>query len=238
LVSMLPFWSGLCRGHRFRWFAVNVPMRLAGDASFTSDIDIIAKLQEYPPSKKWFYRTWEVKVGLLFADGRAKSLKAGKLDRTFTQLSKYREFGTPETSLLDMYLCQAGLLDTGRPFSMPMLQSMSEKQSRLAAQQFGFEVVVVEHVSDAGPGLALKGPQCKCGGLVHNVLRSRRSDAGERFIRLVQAIESVFEGSPPSERPLPHMVYCEKCKTLQRIRLNTHQACPACRAKFELWGSS
>ncbi len=238
LVSLLPFWSGLCRGHRFRWFAINIPMRLAGDSEFTGEIDIIAKLQEYPPSKKWFYRAWEVKVALLCADGSAKSLKSGKLDRTLTQLSKYREFGSPQTSLLDVFLCEEGRLESGNLFPMPVFLTMRDKQAKLASEQFGFYAAVVEHIKDGGPGVALRTPHCGCGEIIHQVLHPRASEPGERFITLVETIDAAFDASTAVERPLPHMVFCAECKTLQRIHLRTHQACPSCGARLIFWGNT
>ncbi|MCJ7791003.1 MAG: hypothetical protein MUP49_01085, partial [Dehalococcoidia bacterium] len=79
----------------WRWFAINIPMDLGTGGEFTSDIDILARLSDFPHSKEWIYRTWEVKVSLICKDGTARSLKAGKIERTIKQLKAYRDFGSP-----------------------------------------------------------------------------------------------------------------------------------------------
>src|ERR1035438_5902832 len=71
--SLLPLYSTLAAGRIWRWFAVNIPMDLATGGVFTSDIDIIARLSDYPRSKEWIYKTWEVKVGLLSNNGMGHS---------------------------------------------------------------------------------------------------------------------------------------------------------------------
>jgi hypothetical protein len=106
--SMLLLYAGLAGGHIFRWFAVNIPMDLVTKGEFTCDIDIIARLRDR--SKRWFSSTWEVKVSLLSRDGSARSLKAGKTTRTMTKLAAYRNFGVPDVSLLDVFLCEGGFL--------------------------------------------------------------------------------------------------------------------------------
>lgn len=78
---------------------------------FTSDIDIIARLYDFPNSKNWFYKTWEVKVSLLQKDGSARSLKIGKTKRTLNQLKAYKKFGSAITILLDIYILEDGFLE-------------------------------------------------------------------------------------------------------------------------------
>lgn len=105
---------------------------------FTSDVDILARLHDYPNSDAWFYKAWEVKVTLLRSDGTVRSLKRGKVRRTITQLNAYREFGSPDVSLLDIYLCEAGFL-RGNEFPPGELRSfILSKVSELRTQQFGY----------------------------------------------------------------------------------------------------
>src|SRR5256885_11005672 len=112
--SLLPLYAALAGGRVWRWFAINIPMDLGTGGAFTSDIDILARLHNFPLSKEWVYRTWEVKVSLLCKDGTARSLKSGKVGRTMTQLRSYRKFGSPDVSLLDIYLCEAGVMGPHR----------------------------------------------------------------------------------------------------------------------------
>src|SRR5437879_1144149 len=100
--SLLPLFGPLAGGRVWRWFAINFPMDLGTGGKFASDIDILARLYDYPRSRDWLYKAWEVKVGLLCKDGTGRSLKAGKTGRTMTQLKAYREFGSPAVSLLDV----------------------------------------------------------------------------------------------------------------------------------------
>jgi len=88
--SLLQLYASLAGGQVWRWFAINIPRDLGTGEAFTSDIDIIARLRDFPRSKEWLYKTWEVKVGLLYKDGTGRSLKIGKMRKTKTQLNAYR----------------------------------------------------------------------------------------------------------------------------------------------------
>ena len=156
IFSLLPLFSCLADGHRWRWFAINIPMDLGTGGVFTSDIDIIARLQNYPPSRDWFYRTWEVKVSLLGRDGKARSLKSGKTRKAMSQLRAYREFGAPEVSLLDLILCEAGCLAANR-FPTPKLSEvLAKKLPELRDERFGYQLLPFEHEGDADGDVGLR----------------------------------------------------------------------------------
>ena len=111
MFELLPLYAPLAEGHVFRWFALNMPMDLETGGRFTSDMDIVACLLPYPasaplqpyprPRGGLIYKTWEVKVSLLYKDGTARSLKSGKTRSTMKQLRAYRNFGSPDVSLLE-----------------------------------------------------------------------------------------------------------------------------------------
>ncbi|MGC1390730.1 MAG: hypothetical protein WA816_06810, partial [Bacteroidales bacterium] len=91
VLSLLPLYRTLSDGKMWRWLAINIPMNIVGnECNFTSEIDIMARLYDYPNSKEWIYKAWEVKASLLHKDGSISSLKAGKTKRTITQLKAYR----------------------------------------------------------------------------------------------------------------------------------------------------
>src|SRR5260370_42266605 len=127
--SLLPLYGSLAGGHVWRWFAINIPMDLGAGGRFTGDIDILARLHDFPHSQEWFYKTWEVKVSLLRKDGTARSLKLGKVARTIRQLKAYREFGSPDASLLDIYLCVAPCIWRNNFPPTPLVVSLSAKMS-------------------------------------------------------------------------------------------------------------
>ena len=56
IFSLGPLYRCLAGGRVFRWFAINIPMDLGTGGSFTSDIDIVARLHDYPRSREWVLR--------------------------------------------------------------------------------------------------------------------------------------------------------------------------------------
>jgi hypothetical protein len=156
IFELMPLQAPLAEGHVFRWFAINIPMDLGTGGSFTSDMDIIACLRpkpksvqgrpSYPPhSDGCIYLAWEVKVSLLCSDGTARSLKAGKTGRTITQLKAYRNFGAPNVSLLDVYVCEAGFMARNSFPPPPASQAIRAKIPELKNQGFGYQILTFEH---------------------------------------------------------------------------------------------
>ena len=103
-------------------------------------MDIIACLKRWPnslspsanslspwppdtPKSGAFYRTWEVKVAKLYKTGEARSLKRGKTRKILSQLDLHRKFGSANVSLLDVYLCEAGVFAEG---GAGLLQTVKE----------------------------------------------------------------------------------------------------------------
>ena len=92
-----------------------------------------------------FYKTWEVKLMLVDLQGKPRSLKSGKTLQILNQLEVLREFGSPDVSLLEMYLHQAG---------SPALLSFPKEEVYLAIEKrwiqlrkylFGYEVLPFGH---------------------------------------------------------------------------------------------
>jgi hypothetical protein len=231
IFSLLPLLAGLTGGRMFRWFAVNIPMGLVTAAGFTSDIDIIAKLGGLPRSSEWIVRTWEVKVSLLCEDGSARSLKSGKTARTITQLTAYREFGSPDVSLLDVYLCEAGFIGRNA-FPPPSLRaSISAKLPKLRERGFGYQLLPFEHGKDGDSDVGLLAMPIELNPLAttFNVLPAVPSQPGENFSRLVNRIDEFFERAP--NRPgksFNQIIFCVHCGQLQLIRMKDEHTCPNC----------
>src|ERR1700683_400092 len=158
MFELLPLYAPLAEGHVFRWFALNIPMDLGTGGSFTSDIDIVACLLPYPssaplqpsprPRGGLIYKTWEVKVSLLYKDGTARSLKSGKTRNTIKQLRAYRNFGSPDVSLLDVYLCEPGFMGSNAFPPEPARRTVNAKIQELRENEFGYQILPFEHAKD------------------------------------------------------------------------------------------
>ena len=247
LFAMLPLSSFLLNDHIVRWFAVNIPMSLVQGGGH-GELDIIAKLK-YPPRSKdtWFYRTWEVKVSLLCNDGTAKSLKAGKLPDVLTQMRNYRRFGASSVTLLDLYLCQVGTIDSGGFFSDPLQDLIKEKRAQLAEEGYGYQVIPFEHHQRDGGDYGLRviefehrsapgyRPVTSWAGAVsaNTFLTSEATAAEGHFATLVAKVDAFYEGSDSKEGSLRQQItFCETCRNLQLIRMREQSSCPSCGRPF------
>jgi hypothetical protein len=233
IFSLLPLYAALAGGRVWRWFAVNIPMDLGTGGVFTSDIDIIARLHDFPKSQEWLYRTWEVKVSLLCKDGSARSLKVGKLNRTVTQLRTYREFGAPDVSLLDVYICEAGFMSRNA-FPPPVLRSsILKKVSELNRSRFGYQLLPFEHGQDTDGDVGLLAIPNENNPVqtTFNLLPSVADGPRQPFSRLADRINEFFEKC--GDRPRKHsdqIVFCKACRQLQLICMKDQYECPACHS--------
>jgi len=206
-------------------------MQLVSDGEFISDIDIIARLSDFPRSRDWLTRTWEVKVSLLCEDGSARSLKAGKTTRTINQLNAYRSFGSPEVSLLDTYVCEAGFM-AKNAFPPPLVRaSIEAKLPRLAEQGFGYQLLPFEHgkAGDEDVGLLAMPQGVNPLQTSIGILKAVPTPEGEGFGRLVDRIDEFFVEQPDRPSKSFHqVVFCMKCRQLQLVRMRDEHLCPTC----------
>jgi hypothetical protein len=175
------------------------------EGGFTSDIDVIARLLDFR-TREWIYKSWEVKVSLLCQDGTARSLKVGKTVHTINQLKAYREFGSPEVSLFDIYLCEAGYNKPFPPASVS--HAIVTKRAALAKHNFGYQLLPFGHQTDghADTGLFL---------LTSNIMQRRIdvlpaivSPPKEPFSILANQIHEFSERARPRNFYLDRIVYC------------------------------
>lgn len=230
---MLPLFAALAGGRIWRWFAINIPMDLDTGGRFTSDIDVWARLYDFPASREWIYKTWEVKVSLLCKDGMGRSLKAGKGARTMKQLRTYREFGSPDVSLLDVYLCESGFM-SNNAFPPPVVDGLiSSKLSDLSRERFGYQLLPFEHGNDGDVDVGLLAMSREENPIETTINLSPAVTSGPRepFSRLADRINKFFEQAP--DRPRKHfnqIVFCRTCRSLQLISMKDEHICPACRS--------
>jgi hypothetical protein len=172
-------------------------------------------------------------VSLLRNDGTARSLKTGKVRRTITQLNAYREFGSPDVSLLDISLCEAGFLKQNR-FPLPDLKTfISSKLTELRRQDFGYQLLPFEHGKDGDIDVGLFATASKRNPLktTFDVIPATVSRAGQPFRKWADRIASFFERSPNRARKHFHqIVFCRACRRLQLIRMRDEYRCPGCGA--------
>jgi hypothetical protein len=236
IFSMRPLYATLAAGKVWRWFALNIPMDLmTGGGKFTSDIDIIAKVHDFPNSKAWLYKTWEVKVSLLCRDGTARSLKSGKTGRTVTQLKAYREFGSPEVSLLDCYICENGFVSRNQFPPPTLLPTLTDKTEVLRRERFGYQLLPFEHDRDADGdfGLYAYGNPRNPLQLTVNLVPVTAARPEQPFSRLADRLSDFFENL--GERPrksLRQIVFCRDCRRLQLIEARTDECCPECHSNL------
>lgn len=232
MFSLLPLYGNLAGGCIWRWFAVNIPMDLWTGGQFTSDIDIVARLYDFPRSEEWIYRTWEVKVSLLCKDGTARSLKFGKIRRAVNQLRAYRDFGSSDVSLLDIYLCESGFMSHNVFPPASIRDTIIAKIAELSKNGFGYQLLPFEHGKEGEVDVSLlaMGPnEMNPLQTTFNILPARELGLRDPFARLVRRIDQFFEQSPdPSHDHLKQIFFCRNCRRLQLIKMNDEHKCPSC----------
>jgi hypothetical protein len=235
--SLLPLYGPLAEGHIFRWFAINIPMDLGTGGKSMSDIDILARLHDFPRSREWVYRTWEVKVSLLCKDGTARSIKLGKMDRILKQLRAYRKFGSPDVSLLDIYICEAGFMNHNVFPPSSLISSISTKMAELHRDRFGYQLLPFKHGKngDVNVGLLAIGKKWDLTQTTFKLLPAVTSPPRQPFSRLANHLDEFFEHtSNKPNKPFNQIVFCKECRELQLIRMRDKHTCPNCRADLVL----
>lgn len=238
IFSTSHLFAGLAESNLQRWWALNVPMDFLTGGAFTSDVDVVAKLIVPKPLMRArgitdpiIYKTWEVKVSLLCKDGTARSLKAGKTRRTLTQLRAYRNFGAPDVSLLDAYVCEAGFLETRRFPTPDVLDVTQKRKQQLAPEGFGYHLLPFGHDrdGDADVGLqafAVGGDPIK---RQFTTLRPWMTAPADPFLRWVKRIDDFFETTPlAARRHFKPVVFCRACRQLGQLDPETEDDCPHC----------
>jgi hypothetical protein len=211
---------------------------------------ILARLHDFPRSRDWLYKTWEVKVSLLCKDGSARSLKSGqgKIDRLTKQMRAYRDFGSPDVSLLDVCICEPGSLAQNAFPPVSLRTTISTKQALLSKDNFGYQLLPFE----------LDGQGCvddlrSYAPTMFNIIRACPSQPHEPFSGWANRISEFFEKTqrreifyiwadwirdlfkhtPCRPRNQPrHIVFCRDCQRLQLIDMRETHTCPTCQSDF------
>jgi len=251
---MLPLHGPLAEGHVFPWFALNIPMDLGTGGMFTSDIDVIAKLRQYPKHAPWrpypsipagshFYKTWEVKVSLLCKDGTARSIKGGKTRATLNQLRAYRKFGSPDVSLLELYLCEDGFMRSNDFPPAPVRRAIDSKIDILRANGFGYQILPFEHgKSNIGEDLGLLAysneTRYDSSSTNFRVLPQTRTESLDGFAKLIERLDQCYqhglERLLDKSRGFTTIVFCRACRQLGLTTMKEASRCPRCADDLRL----
>lgn len=233
IFSDFSLFAPLAGGRVWKWFAINIPMDLGTGGAFTRDIDIVARLHDFPRSQDWFYRTWEVKVSLVCKDGTPRSVKVGKLNRTLSQLKGYRKFGSPDVSLLDLYICEEGYIRLNS-FPPPTLaEGISNKIAELRRHGFGYQLLPFEPDSRLPSGVWTYKLPTAWSPLrnTFDLVPPKTAGPEQPFSRFAYRLNEFFENANDrSGKSFNQIVYCRQCRGLQLLRAKYDHLCPACKA--------
>ena len=234
IFSLLPLCAPLAGGSIWKWFAINIPMDLGTGVggTFTSDIDILACLSDFPRSRDTVYKTWEVKVSLLCKDGSARSLKAGKTKRTLTQLNAYRNYGAPSVTLLQVYLSESGFMGSHQFPTPAVHEIIISKIVSLYQERFGYQLLPFEHGrdEDGDVGLfAMPNPRAVLRTTI-DLLIAPQEVPKDPFLRLTNRLNEFFQSV--GDRPHKHrlqITFCRACRSLQLVDMKSEFHCPSCK---------
>lgn len=228
LLGSLSLRWGLAEGRVFRWFAVNIPMDLLR-TSFRGDLDMIACLRSMPSEPRFLkYLSWEVKLALIDKLGRPKSLKAGKTRDIVQQLRIHRRFGSPEASLLELFLCEASpisLKHFPQPAVLPVIQ---ERAYALKEGMFGYKILPFQHgrEGDVDVGtFTIRHPYSHL-QTASTIVRAAIMPPGKAFLELMETLNEFAD----SRKAIGfHVIsFCKNCRKLQTIRMKNDPICPLC----------
>jgi hypothetical protein len=250
IFSLLPLFSELLSGCVCRWFAVNMPMTLGKGGDFAGDIDVFACLKRWPndlspwpnglapwpsdtPKKGFFYRTWEVKVAKFYKDGQTKSLKRGKVRNMMSQLDVHRKFGSPNVALLDVCLCQPGLLGQGTPPFPPSAQAaILERLTEVRRDGFGYQLLVFGHEDVQGDDVGLLTVSFGVSPFLRDSLElafPAVTTPRDPFASLASEIDRFWETNHTAGPFQQMVVFCSSCNSLKIVSTKTDtDRCPDC----------
>ena len=220
---------GLAEGRVFRWFAVNIPMNLLRTSTFLGDLDMIACLRSTPSEPRFLkYLSWEVKLALIDKLGRPKSLKAGKTHDIVRQLRIHRRFGSPEASLLELFLCEASpisLKHFPQPAVFPVIQ---ERAYALKEGMFGYKILPFQHgrEGDVDVGtFTIQHPYHRI-QTASTIVRPAILPPGKAFLELMDTLNEFAD----SRKTIGFyvIVFCKYCRKLEAISMKGEPMCPSC----------
>lgn len=239
LFQNMPLHYGLVDGRVFRWWAINIPLNLLRSSSFNGDIDLMVCTLSTPLEPPGvFYKTWETKLILVEKSGRPRSLKRGKTVGILNQLKIQRKFGSPDVSLLELYLHEFGS-KTFKFFPTPEIFQVVERRAKeLKEHLFGYQILPFTHgKNDAAEDFgvySLENPFQRFRPSIE-LLRAPKTGATAEFLTLAQYLWAFAESeSKLLSLPLGFVAitYCRFCRKLCLIHKRGRVRCYYCLRPF------
>jgi hypothetical protein len=221
-------------GRVFRWWAINIPLDLLPGSGYFGDIDLMVCTLSTPKEPPGiFYKTWEVKLMLVDKSGKPHSLKSNKTEGILNQLKVQRKFGSPDVSLLELYLHEAG----SAPFKFfptaDVFTVVERRAKALKQALFGYQVLPFRHAQNQDRedfGIAtLENPFS--GTPAISLVRSLKAEAKGAFLSLAQHLNVFAE---TESRRLAKtfgwvvIAYCRTCRKLCLIHTRDPASCYHC----------
>jgi len=185
-----------------------------------------------------FYKSWEIKLMLVDKSGKPRSLKSNKTEGILNQLKTHRKFGSPDVSLLELYLHEAGS-KAFEFFPQEEVFLVVEKRAKeLQKHLFGYQVLPFGHQkneSNEDFGIFALPNQFQRGKPTVDLLRATKTAPRGAFLELAQHLSLFAESeSKRLSKPLGFVVvtYCRVCRKLCLIHKRDEVCCYRCFTPF------
>jgi len=237
LVRTLPLHLGLPEGRIFRWWAINIPLNLLPASHFCGDIDLMVCTLSTPMEPPGiFYKSWEIKLMLVDKSGKPRSLKSNRTAEILNQLEVHREFGSPDITLLELYLHEAGSKAFEFFPTEEVFLVLAKRATELQKRFFGYQVLPFGHRKNKNGedlGIYVLPNPFQPGKPTVDFLRAAKTEAKGEFLELAQHL-SAFAESESKRRFKPlgpvAVTYCRVCRKLCLIHRTDKVCCYRCLA--------
>jgi len=204
-------------------------MDLLQTSRFYGDLDLTACLRPHKSeSGSLKYLSWEVKLILIDKIGRPRSLKRGKTQDIVKQLKIHRRFGSPEPSLLEMFLCEDSPVSLKHFPSPAVFEVMRNRADALQRGKFGYKILPFQHGRHDDKDFGTFTVQHPFSHLqtISTIVRPMRTPASGAFLELMQVLGEFAD----SRKSLGFfvIVFCKDCRHLGSIRMQDDAICPNC----------
>jgi hypothetical protein len=164
---------------------------------------------------------------------RSTKAKAGKMSKLLAQLKAYRTFGSPDVSLLDVFLCEGGALETW-PGSAQ--EAIIAKAEACKDGGFGYDMTAFEGGELASPPAYFRARPWSANPLhtTATLVRPVTSPVGEPFMTLVARIDDFCQAHASARKMGQQVYFCRGCQQLQLVHARTQGTCPSCQSELAL----